>query len=366
MPTPATNSAVATSPAAARPTNVPNYAVIFPGQGSQRVGMLADWAAVYPQVRATFEQASDALDFDVWALCQGTWQDAAGQGLDATAYTQPALLTASMAIWRVLDSQIWQHAPERRPQYVAGHSLGEYSALCAAGVLDFAEAVRLVHQRGQLMQHAMQRPSVGELRQNEQGEQGAPAQTGAMLAVLGAEDAIVAALCQSVQDNTPNAIVTPANYNAPGQVVIAGTATGVDAVRARLGEIGAKGVLLKVSVPSHCPLMQPAADELAALIAGIALQPPRMAVVQNRHARIEPDLAAIQQALVEQLSCPVLWASTQTYLAQAGVTLQIECGSGNVLTNLAKRQTPSIPTLATDPVSKLDAVQTALDELLNA
>lgn len=352
MPTTTTDSAPST-PIATLPTATPSYAVIFPGQGSQRVGMLADWADAFVQVRTTFAQASDALDFDVWALCQGTWQDKAGQGLDATAYTQPALLTASMAIWRVLDDNVWQHAHERRPQYVAGHSLGEYSALCAAGVLGFADAVRLVHQRGQLMQHAMQQPSVGE-----------STQAGAMLAVLGAEDFIVAALCQSVQADTPHAVVTPANYNAPGQVVVAGNSLGVNAVRARLGEIGAKGVPLKVSVPSHCPLMQPAADELAALIDDIALQPPQIAVVQNRHARIEPDLVAIKQALVEQLSCPVLWASTQTYLAQAGVTLQIECGSGNVLTNLAKRQTPSISTLATDPIGKLDAVQAALNDLL--
>lgn len=321
-----------------------SYAVIFPGQGSQRVGMLADWADTFAQIRSTFDEASAALGFDVWALCQGN-----GQDLDATAYTQPALLTASMAIWRVLDREIWQHAPECRPQYLAGHSLGEYSALCAAGVLNFADAVRLVHQRGQLMQQVMQPPHSTEI--------------GAMLAVLGAEDASVAALCQTVQAETPQAIATPANYNAPGQVVIAGNTIGVNAVRAQLSEIGAKGIVLNISVPSHCPLMQPAAEKLGVLVAELDLQPPRIAVVQNRHARIEPDLAAIQQALIEQLSCPVQWASTQAYLAQAGVGLQIECGSGSVLTNLAKRQTASIPTIATDTVAKFDKVKTALNDL---
>lgn len=310
------------------------YAVIFPGQGSQSVGMLADWASDFPQVRHTFTEASEALGFDVWAICQG---EHPSLSLDDTAYTQPALLTASMAIWRVLQAEV-----AIAPSYLAGHSLGEYSALCASGVLDFADAVRLVHQRGQYMTQAVQSIDTK------------------MAAVLGLPEGDIAEICQQVEADDPTAIVSPANINAVGQVVIAGNALGVDKAIEQVASRGKKAMPLKVSVPSHCRLMQPASEQLAAAFDTITFSAPTLPVIQNRHARVEADTVAIKAALVEQLSMPVLWSATEDALAQAGITLQIECGSGAVLTNLAKRQAQPITTLATDKVEKLAPLRQAL------
>ena len=310
------------------------YAVIFPGQGSQGVGMLNDWAAQYPIVKATFDEASKALGFDLWAICQGA---SGGASLDDTAYTQPALLTASMAIWRVLRDEL-----DLQPAYVAGHSLGEYSALCAAGVLSLADAVKLVHQRGQYMSAAMQ------------------SQTGKMAAILGLPDEDVQQICDAVVAAHTQAVVSPANFNAPGQVVIAGNVAGVDLASEKIVALGKKSMPLKVSVPSHCQLMTPATDKLAAELENVTFNPPSIPVIQNRHARVENDVTALKQALIEQLNMSVLWSTIENKLADAQISLQIECGSGSVLTGLAKRQAQKITTLATDTVAKLDNIKQQL------
>ncbi|MDK1670417.1 ACP S-malonyltransferase [Moraxella osloensis] len=310
------------------------YAVIFPGQGSQSVGMLQDWAAQYPTVKATFDEASKALGFDLWSICQGA---SGAASLDDTAYTQPALLTASMAIWRVLRDEL-----DLQPAYVAGHSLGEYSALCAAGVLSLADAVKLVHQRGQYMSAAMQ------------------SQTGKMAAILGLPDEDVQQICDAVVAAHAQAVVSPANFNAPGQVVIAGNVAGVDLASEKIASLGKKSMALKVSVPSHCQLMTPATDKLAAELETVTFNQPSIPVIQNRHARVENDVTAIKQALIEQLNMPVLWSTIENNLADAQITLQIECGSGSVLTGLAKRQAQKITTLATDTVAKLDNIKQQL------
>lgn len=317
------------------PTTLPpRYAVIFPGQGSQSVGMLADWAEQYPQVRQTFQITSDALGFDLWAVCQGTHPEFS---LDDTAYTQPALLTASMAIWQVLRDEL-----NIEPAYLAGHSLGEYSALCAAGVFSLADAVRLVHHRGQYMSAAMEN------------------QSGKMAAVLGLEDEQVRLICEEVESQNADAIVSPANFNAVGQIVIAGNEVGVDKAVEQATALGKRAVPLNVSVPSHCRLMQPASDKLAAEFANVTFNAPTIPVIQNRHARVEADIDAVKQALIEQLSLPVLWSATENRLADKHIKLQIECGSGNVLTNLAKRQAQKVPALATDKVAKLEEIRQAL------
>lgn len=329
---PATQVTPANPDKSATPLNTASakYAVIFPGQGSQSVGMLADWADAYPAVTATFEEASDALGFDLWAVCQG---QAGAPSLDDTAYTQPALLTASIAIWRVLQAEL-----NLQPAYLAGHSLGEYSALCAAGVLSLADAVKLVHKRGQYMTAAMQ------------------SQTGKMAAILGMPDVDVQQICEEVVAQHPQAVVSPANFNAPGQVVIAGNVAGVDLASEQVIALGKKSMPLKVSVPSHCQLMTPATEQLAAELDTVQFHTPTIPVMQNRHARVETDVPAIKQALIEQLNMPVLWSTIENNLADAQVTLQIECGSGSVLTGLAKRQAQKIETIATDTVAKLDSL----------
>ena len=216
MDNPMQSQASANQPATSSQDNAASmkYAVIFPGQGSQSVGMLNDWAAQYPTVKATFDEASKALGFDLWAICQGA---SGAASLDDTAYTQPALLTASMAIWRVLRDEL-----DLQPAYVAGHSLGEYSALCAAGVLSLADAVKLVHQRGQYMTAAMQ------------------SQTGKMAAILGLPDEDVQQICDAVVAEHTQAVVSPANFNAPGQVVIAGNVAGVDLASEKIVALGKK------------------------------------------------------------------------------------------------------------------------------
>lgn len=315
-------------------TTTKNYAVIFPGQGSQSVGMLADWAEVYPKIIDLFAQASQVIGVDLWAICQGQHPEIS---VDDTRYTQPALLTASMAIWQILCDEL-----DIKPTYLAGHSLGEYSALCAAGVLSFDEAVALVYQRGQYMTAAMQN------------------QSGKMAAIMGLDDDAVEAVCQQVQAENSEAKVSPANFNAPGQVVIAGNTLGVETAIQAVNSLGKKAIPLNVSVPSHCQLMQPASDQLSHALNRVTFKAPKITVIQNRHARVEADSQAIKQALIEQLSMPVLWSTIENSLAEHGIELQIECGSGTVLTNLAKRQQHKITTLATDKVSKLDSIRDAL------
>lgn len=312
-------------------TQPPRIAVIFPGQGSQVVGMTSELAEQYPQIHDTFAEASAALGEDLWAICQDE------DKLNQTQYTQPALLTASIAIWRILEDKLPQ-----KPCYMAGHSLGEYSALCAAGVIEFADAVRLVHARGQLMQEAV---------------------TGidtAMAAILGLEDQRVQTLCEQTTEHVEGAIVGAANFNSPGQVVISGNAVGVTAVVDEVQNAGKKAIMLKVSVPSHCALMQPATEALAKLLSEIKFEQASIPVIQNRYARVETNIQGIKQALTEQLSEPVLWSKTMQELADKQVNLLIECGSGIVLSNLAKRQANPIVGYPVDKPARLEKLMEIL------
>ena len=283
-------------------------ALVFPGQGSQSIGMLAELSELHPSVKATFEEASEGAGVDLWALSQGGPEEM----LNRTEFTQPALLAACVAVWR-----LWRAQGGAQPAVLAGHSLGEYTALVAAGALSLRDGAHLVRIRGQLMQDA------------------APAGTGAMAAVLGAEDALVEAVCA---DASGAQVVVPANYNSPGQIVIGGDAAAVDRALALLQEQGVrKAVKLAVSVPSHTPLMREAANRLAETMAGLQWTLPALPVVQNVDARVHDDLDGIRDALVRQLYLPVQWTGCVQALAARGVTRIGECGPGKVLAGLVKR-----------------------------
>ncbi|MEO0364740.1 MAG: ACP S-malonyltransferase [Pseudomonadota bacterium] len=282
-------------------------AFVFPGQGSQSAGMLGDIAESRPAIRETFKEASEALGYDLWSICQ---DDPDGH-LARTEITQPALLTASVALWRE-----WSTSEGVSPVVMAGHSLGEYSALVCAGTLDFADAVRLVEQRGRFMQDAV------------------PHGEGAMAAILGLDDDVVQAACAAVQEG----VVAPANFNAPGQVVIAGEKTAVHAAIEHCKAGGARRALpLPVSVPSHCMLMQPAADRLAEALAEITMTSPGLPVVNNVDVKSPTDAADICDALIRQLFSPVRWVEVMRSLGNHKVTTIVECGAGNVLAGLQKR-----------------------------
>ena len=286
----------------------PRLSFVFPGQGSQSVGMLAELSERHAVVRDTFAEASEGAGVDLWALSQ----DGPEEQLNRTEFTQPALLAAGVAVWRA-----WQAQGGAQPARLAGHSLGEYAALVAAGALPLADGARLVRLRGQLMQDA------------------APAGTGAMAAVLGAEDAVVAQICRQASGDE---VVVPANYNSPGQIVIGGHAAAVDRALALLAEAGVrKAVKLAVSVPSHTPLMREAANRLSAAMAGMAWAEPAIPVVQNVDAEIHAGVQAIRDALVRQLYLPVQWTACVQALAAQGATRIAECGPGKVLAGLVKR-----------------------------
>ncbi|MEN5059670.1 ACP S-malonyltransferase [Luteimonas sp. TWI1416] len=302
-------------------------AFVFPGQGSQSLGMLGELAAQHPIVGDTFAEASDGAGVDLWALAQQGPEAELGR----TEFTQPALLAAGVAVWRA-----WEQRGGARPKVLAGHSLGEYTALVAAGALSLADGARLVRLRGQLMQDA------------------APAGTGAMAAVIGAEDALVETLCREASVDT--AVVVPANFNSPGQVVIGGHAEAVDRAIALLGERGVRKVVkLAVSVPSHTPLMREAADRLADAMGAIAWQAPALPVVQNVDAAVHEDVAAIRDALVRQLYLPVQWTRCVEALAARGTTRIAECGPGKVLAGLVKRIDKSIEARALGLPADFDA-----------
>jgi [acyl-carrier-protein] S-malonyltransferase len=270
--------------------------------------MLAELAETHAVVRATFEEASDGAGTDLWALSQGGPEEM----LNRTEFTQPALLAAGIAAWRA-----WESQGGAKPAVLAGHSLGEYTALVAAGALSLKDGAHLVRIRGQLMQEA------------------APAGTGAMAAVLGADDALVEAVCVEASDST---VVVPANYNSPGQIVIGGDAAAVDRALALLQEKGVrKAVKLAVSVPSHTPLMREAANRLAETMAGLHWNQPSLPVVQNVDATAHDSVDAIRGALVRQLYLPVQWTRCVEALASRGMTRVAECGPGKVLTGLVKR-----------------------------
>lgn len=303
-----------------------SLAFVFPGQGSQSIGMLAELSELHPAVRATFDEASEGAGVDLWALSQAGPEEQ----LNRTEYTQPALLAAGVAVWR-----LWQQQGGAQPSVLAGHSLGEYTALVAAQALTLHDAAHLVRIRGQLMQDA------------------APAGTGAMAAVLGAEDALVREVCDAVSGTH---VVVPANYNSPGQIVIGGHASAVDAALAILAERGVrKTVKLAVSVPSHTPLMRDAANRLAETMAGMQWQPPSIPVLQNVDARVHDSLDGIRDALARQLYLPVQWTDCMHALVARGVTRIGECGPGKVLAGLAKRIDKTLEARALGTVGDFEA-----------
>ena len=291
----------------------PNLAFVFPGQGSQSIGMLAELSELHSSIHETFKEASDGASVDLWALSQGGPEAM----LNRTEYTQPALLAAGVAVWR-----IWLAAGGLRPARLAGHSLGEYTALVAAGTLSLADAAHLVRIRGQAMQEA------------------APEGEGAMAAVIGAEDALVEEVCREISGDR---VVVPANYNSPGQIVIGGHA---DAVEKALEALTARGVRkvvkLAVSVPSHTPLMREAANRLVEAMGAYNWREPSIPIVQNVDATAHKGVAAIRDALARQLYLPVRWSGCVAALASAGATRVAECGPGKVLTGLVKRIDKSI------------------------
>lgn len=283
-------------------------AFLFPGQGSQSVGMLASLADSGPWVAETFTEASDALGLDLWQLCQ----QGPEQALNRTENTQPAMLAADIATWRA-----WRALGGEVPDHMAGHSLGEYAALVAAGSLEFVDAVRLVALRGRLMQQAV------------------PEGEGAMAAILGLDDAELEAICAA---QAGSEVVSCANYNAPGQVVIAGHRAAVERACEAARQAGARRALpLPVSVPSHCLLMQGAAGELAAALAGLPIRPPAVPVWHNADVAQHPHVDDLRAALARQLWQPVRWTATIGALRAAGAGLYFECGPGKVLTGLNKR-----------------------------
>jgi len=289
-------------------TRTPTLAFVFPGQGSQSVGMLAGLAESNAVVRDTFAEASEGAAVDLWSLAQAGPDDQ----LNRTEFTQPALLAAGVAVWR-----LWELNNGPQPSVLAGHSLGEYSALVAAGSLSLVDGARLVRRRGQLMQEA------------------APTGTGAMAAVLGADDTVVQQACV---DASGDEVVVPANFNSPGQIVIGGHAGAVDRAIALLAERGVrKAVKLAVSVPSHTPLMRGAAEQLGAVMAAMRWNEPSIPVVQNVDAGVHEGTTAIRDALMRQLYLPVQWTGCVQALGARGITRVAECGPGRVLTGLAKR-----------------------------
>jgi [acyl-carrier-protein] S-malonyltransferase len=306
-----------------------NLAFVFPGQGSQTVGMLADFAD-NEVVQNTFAEASEALGYNLWQLvAQGP-----AEKLNQTNFTQPALLTASVALWR-----LWASQSDSQPAMLAGHSLGEYSALVCAGVISLAEGVKLVEKRGEFMQASV------------------PAGIGAMAAIIGLDDQAIIDACATAQDDD---VVAAVNFNSPGQVVIAGHKDAVERAGVLCKEAGAKRVLpLPVSVPSHCALMKDAADKLAEEFNRVTFNTPLIPVVNNVDVTAESDVEAIKLALIKQLYSPVRWTETIELLAKSGISLVVEAGPGKVLQGLIKRIDKSITSASiNDQASLTKALET--------
>lgn len=311
-----------------------NFAVVFPGQGSQSIGMLGELSDKYCIIKQIFTEASEILDYDLWNLCQQGPEDR----LNATEHTQPALLTAGVAVWRV-----WQAQGGPIPVAMAGHSLGEYTALVCAGALDFRTAVKLVEFRGQVMQQAV------------------PPGEGAMAAIIGLDDAAVQAACMEAAQGQ---VVEAVNFNAPGQVVIAGNSAAVERASEACKVRGAKRALpLPVSAPSHCALMRPAAERLAERLSSVAFSAPAIQVIHNVDVLPHPDAGAIRAALTAQLHSPVRWVETVQRLASQGVTRLVELGPGRVLSGLAKRIDKAVEARSVNDPASLEA---ALAEVKSA
>lgn len=308
-----------------------SLAFVFPGQGSQAVGMLAELGAQHAVIGETFAEASAVLGYDLWALTQ----EGPAERLNQTDKTQPAILAASIALWR-----LWQAEGGAQPAFVAGHSLGEYSALVAAGCLPFADAVKLVELRGQLMQQAV------------------PAGQGGMAAILGLDDDAVREACAEAAQGE---VVSAVNFNAPGQVVIAGAAAAVErAIEACKARGAKRAMALPVSVPSHCALMRPAAEQFAAAVEAIDWQAPQIAIVQNTSAAVPASLDELKRDLLAQLYSPVRWVESVVVLAERGVTELVECGPGKVLSGLNKRCAKGVNTHNLDTPEAFAAARAAL------
>ena len=310
----------------------PKLALVFPGQGSQSLGMLSALAAQYPVIGRIYQEASRALGYDLWKLTQ----EGPEAELNKTEKTQPAVLAASVAVWHV-----WKDRAGPDPAFMAGHSLGEYSALVCAGKLDFVDAVGLVVDRGRYMQETV------------------PEGTGAMAAILGLSDAEVIAICRQAAQGQ---IVTAANFNTPAQVVIAGHADAVKRAVELATTAGAKrSVILPVSVPSHCALMQEAASHLAERLQNILFMPCTIPVIHNVDVSIKSDGMDIRQALIEQLYRPVRWVDTIQKMASQGISHIVECGPGKVLSGLIKRIDKKIEIF---PIAEPESFDKALTTLL--
>src|SRR5690606_30748495 len=308
-----------------------NIAFVFPGQGSQKIGMLAELSARFPLVQATFAEASGVLGYDLWDLVQNGTQEEINQ----TERTQPLLLTASIAVWRV-----WQQQAGTQPGYMAGHSLGEWSALVCAGVVAFSDAVKLVQQRGKFMQEAV------------------PAGQGAMAAIIGLEDDKILAACKAAEQSE---VVSSVNFNSPGQVVIAGNVAAVERPSALCKEAGAKrALLLPVSAPFHTSLMRPAAERLAEQIEATTFNSPEIPVVHNVTAQLESDPGKIRALMTEQIFSAVRWVDCVNTLSDLGVTTTLECGPGKVLSGLNKRINKELATLSIETPDELQAALTII------
>ena len=310
-----------------------NFSFVFPGQGSQSVGMLKELSEAYPVIKSTFAEASEVLGYDLFDLVM----NGPAEELGKTFKTQPALLTASVALYR-----LWQEKSSLKPVAMAGHSLGEYSALVCAGVIDFKDAVRLVKLRGEFMQAAV------------------PAGVGAMAAVIGlADDVVISACADAAGDQVCSAV----NFNSPGQVVIAGNKEAVEKAGEILKNAGAKRVLpLAVSVPSHCALMKSAADELAKELAKTDFKTPEIPVINNVDVAVQNDPEAIKDALIRQLYSPVRWVETVQKLSAEGIKTAVEVGPGKVLAGLIKRIDKEINAISMNDAATLDAALAAVTE----
>lgn len=302
-------------------------AILFPGQGSQAIGMMSDLAAAYPMVKELFTEASDLLEIDLWKLSQ----EGPIEQLSQTEHTQPALLVAGVAAWRV-----WQHLNGQLPAVMAGHSLGEYTALCCAGAIKFSDAITLVRDRGRYMQEAV------------------PAGEGGMAAILGLDDEVVKAVCEQISTSE---LVQAVNFNAPGQVVIAGSCAGIELAVTAMKEAGARRALpLPVSIPAHSSLMSPASERLAKRLDAIDIQIPSIAVVHNYNVQIADNTEQLKSNLVQQLDSPVRWVECIQAIENQGVNRYIESGPGKVLSGMVKRIVSTSELASIDKPDALNAL----------
>ena len=306
-----------------------NLAFVFPGQGSQKIGMLAELAEQNPIIETTFNEASEVLGYDMWQLIQqGTQED-----INLTQRTQPILLTCSVAIWR-----LWNQKQGASPSQMAGHSLGEWSALVCANVIDFADGLKIVEARGKFMQQAV------------------PVGQGAMAAIIGLDDQAILEACTEA---SALGVVDAVNFNAPGQVVIAGSNEAVERAMEICKDAGAKRALpLPVSAPFHTSLMKPAADNLADMVNAVTFRSPEVPIMHNVHARNEQDPQAIKALMLEQIYSPVKWVDCVKQLKESGVSTLVECGPGKVLSGLAKRIDRELTAVATESAADFDAALT--------